>query len=122
MKKNKRFYTFSIDSNLEYELKNFEKQLKESEEIISQVASDGKLIITTEEIIEDLKRPKNLLLEEISVGKRFPKGCPLPKGCQEDNLGRICSYCEGSGYYTKETTFEGPLFAECKLCQGTGKL
>ena len=56
-----KIYTLEIDSNLDNKVKEFQKQLKEGEEIISTTAAGSKLIITTR---ESKKGKRNLLLEE----------------------------------------------------------
>lgn len=59
-----RIYTIDIDSNLDGRLKEFQKQLKEGEEIIHQTTAGNKLIVT---VRETKKGRRNLLLEEHGV-------------------------------------------------------
>lgn len=56
-----RIYTIDLDSNLDGKLKEFQKQLKEGEQIVHQTAVGNKLIIT---VRENKKGKRNLLLEE----------------------------------------------------------
>jgi len=56
-----RIYTIDIDSNLDGRLKEFQKMLKEGEEIVHQTTTGSKLIIT---VRETKKGRRNLLLEE----------------------------------------------------------
>jgi hypothetical protein len=64
-----KIYTMMVDSNLDSKLLEFQRQLKEGEEIIAQSTvpmPDGKtkLIITTKEVYN---KNKNLLLEELQA-------------------------------------------------------
>ena len=55
-----RIYTFELNSDFDKKVKEFEKQLKEGEEIISTQAVGNRLIITTK---ESKVAGKKLLLE-----------------------------------------------------------
>ena len=66
-----RIYVIVVDSNLDNRLKEFQQQLNEEEEIISQQTVEtpegvSKLIITTR---EDKKEKRNLLFDQIDKGK-----------------------------------------------------
>lgn len=65
-----RIYTLIVDASLDLKLQEFQRQLKEGEEIIAQTTvplPDGKtkLVITTKETHK--KGTKNLLLEELKA-------------------------------------------------------
>jgi len=67
-----KFYVFAIDSNLDVNLQ--ELRLEPNEKIISQIASDGKMVITTEIMdkvdFRNMSPHKNLLLEEYESKRR----------------------------------------------------
>lgn len=56
-------YTIDVDANLDTRLKEFQKQLKEGEEIIQTTSAGNKLIVTTR---ESKKKNSKLLLESVS--------------------------------------------------------
>ena len=56
-----KIFILDIDENLDSRLREFQRQLKESEQIVHTTAANGKLIIT---IREAKKKNRNLLLEE----------------------------------------------------------
>ena len=75
MKAKTRIYSISLDSSIAERLINFEKSLNAHEEIVNTTASDGILIVVTEEPVKQ-KMPKNLLLEEAKRMERYTDFIP----------------------------------------------